>query len=77
MGDIYSQADRHLAYRMPGFIDILMTYPESVTKSTSKLALYNDTLFYSLNLHGIDSVLKTYRATLTPVMCHKATGKQS
>lgn len=71
MVDMYSQGERHLAYRMPGFIDILMTYPESITKSASTLTLYNDTLFYSLRLQGIDMVLKAYRVTLQPRHCAK------
>ncbi|OWF52730.1 GPI inositol-deacylase-like [Mizuhopecten yessoensis] len=69
MADLYNQGERHLAYRMPGFIDIMMTYPESVTKSASTLTLYNDTLFYSLRLQGIDTLLKAYRVYLRPKYC--------
>ncbi|XP_033736191.1 GPI inositol-deacylase-like [Pecten maximus] len=71
MVDLYNQGERHLAYRMPGFIDIMMTYPESITKSASTLTLYNDTLFYSLKLQGIDTLLKAYRVYLRPKYCVK------
>ncbi|XP_069125572.1 GPI inositol-deacylase-like [Argopecten irradians] len=71
MVDMYNQGERHLAYRMPGFIDIMMTYPESITKSASTLTLYNDTLFYSLRLQGIDTLLKAYRVYLRPKHCLK------
>ncbi|XP_060063451.1 GPI inositol-deacylase-like [Ylistrum balloti] len=71
MVDLYNQGERHLAYRMPGFIDIMMTYPESITKSASTLTLYNDTLFYSLTLQGIDTLLKAYRVYLRPKNCIK------
>lgn len=73
MGDIYRRDDRHLSYRMPGFIDMIMTYPESVTQGTGVLTLFNDTLFYDLHLLNMDQVLKAFTVKLEPKKCSAAT----
>lgn len=73
MGDIYRRDDRHLSYRMPGFIDMIMTYPESVTQGTGILTLFNDTLFYDLHLLNMDQVLKAFIVKLEPKKCSAAT----
>lgn len=72
MGDIYRRDDRHLSYRMPGFIDMIMTYPESVTQGTGILTLFNDTLFYDLHLLNMDQVLKAFTVKLEPKKCSAA-----
>lgn len=69
MGDIYRKDDRHLSYRMPGFMDMMMTYPESVTQGTGVLTLFNDTLFYDLHLLNMDLVLKAFTVKLEPKKC--------
>ncbi|XP_052071301.1 GPI inositol-deacylase-like isoform X3 [Mytilus californianus] len=69
MGDSYNKDYRHLSYKLPSVPDILMTYPESVTKGVSVLTLYNDSLFYNLQLKGLDSVLRAYTAKLVPKHC--------
>ncbi|XP_056019251.1 GPI inositol-deacylase-like [Ostrea edulis] len=69
MGDIYRRDDRHLSYRMPGFLDMLMTYPESVTQGTGILTLFNDTLFYDLHLLNMDQILKAFTVKLEPKKC--------
>uniref|UniRef100_K1PQS1 GPI inositol-deacylase n=1 Tax=Magallana gigas TaxID=29159 RepID=K1PQS1_MAGGI len=73
MGDIYRRDDRHLSYRMPGFIDMIMTYPESVTQGTGVLTLFNDTLFYDLHLLNMDQVLKAFTVKLEPKKCSAVT----
>lgn len=73
MGDIYRRDDRHLSYRMPGFTDMMMTYPESVTQGTGVLTLFNDTLFYDLHLLNMDQVLKAFTVKLEPKTCSSAT----
>lgn len=73
MGDIYRRDDRHLSYRMPGFTDMMMTYPESVTQGTGVLTLFNDTLFYDLHLLNMDLVLKAFTVKLEPKTCSSAT----
>ncbi|XP_061181970.1 GPI inositol-deacylase-like [Saccostrea echinata] len=72
MGDIYRKDDRHLSYRMPGFMDMLMTYPESVTQGTGILTLFNDTLFYDLHLLNMDLILKAFTVKLEPKRCSAA-----
>ncbi|XP_022316575.2 GPI inositol-deacylase-like [Crassostrea virginica] len=72
MGDIYRKDDRHLSYRLPGFMDMMMTYPESVTQGTGVLTLFNDTLFYDLHLLNMDLVLKAFTVKLEPKKCSTA-----
>jgi len=72
MADMYNKGHRHLAYKMPTFFDIMMTYPESVTTSASKLTLFNDTMYYSLNLQGMYTVLQAYRVSLQARKCVKS-----
>lgn len=74
MGDSYDKDYRHLSYKLPSIPDILMTYPESVTKGVSVLTLHNDSLFYSLKLKGLDSVLRAYNVKLIPKQCTANTG---
>ncbi|XP_063444450.1 GPI inositol-deacylase-like [Mytilus trossulus] len=69
MGDSYNKDYRHLSYKLPSVPDIVMTYPESVTKGVSVLTLYNDSLFYNLQLKGLDSVLRAYTVQLVPKHC--------
>ncbi|KAK3089161.1 hypothetical protein FSP39_001388 [Pinctada imbricata] len=73
MGDLYTRSERHLSYRLPTFSDMLLTYPESVTKGTSVLTLYNDTLYYNLTLLGMDTVLKAFHIQLQPQKCSSKT----
>lgn len=75
MGDSYNKDYRHLSYKLPSVPDIVMTYPESVTKGVSVLTLYNDSLFYNLQLKGLDSVLRAYTAQLVPKHCTSKKGK--
>ena len=75
MGDLYRRDERHLSYRLPSFTDMLLTYPESMSRGSTVLSLYNDTLFYDLYLLGMDTVLKAFTVQLETKKCISKSGR--
>ena len=75
-GEVYAQTDRHFSNSVPGFMEVLMSLPESVTKGATVIDLRRDAVFYKLKLYNFNSVVKVFSAKLDTKKCsEKKPGK--
>ncbi|KAL4240885.1 GPI inositol-deacylase [Mactra antiquata] len=67
-GEVYRQDVRHLSNSLPGLMEVIMSYPESITKGTMVLDLGRAS-FYKLKLYNLNHVAKVYSVKLETSKC--------
>ncbi|KAH3871259.1 hypothetical protein DPMN_034454, partial [Dreissena polymorpha] len=69
--DVYRRDKRHLSNTVPGLMETMFSYPESITKGTLILDLGTDAAFYRLKLYNMNNVLKVYTVQLHTAKCRE------